>query len=775
MSAVQSVDPGRSPGHDESVVALARKLRLDNRLDEAEAALVALLAEEPPDHAGWMEHGACRRRRGDLDGALASFARAAAAMPANLATKVEMAATLRSLNRLPEAAEVLDAVLAADPRRTEALIERGHLARRQEDHAASLAAFEAAAANHPEHVGIGLEIARSLRLLGRLDEAAAKLNEISSLHPADLGILIEKGHVARRRGDHQGALEAFEKAGARDPSHDGIRQEIANSLVTLANEAWAGGDPEESRRLIERALTLHPKHVPALLTRAEQALKSADAEIAIRYARRAADANPRNLEALLLGARAATIVPDRVQALEFLGEAERRFGDRPETAASRIHVLRALGDNAAAGEAIAALGPLAHHESLWAEVVSWRIAAGDFKGAEEVLDALAPALRSGGQGAFFRGLIAEGRRDYPRAVTEYEKALALDPANGVWHAEAARAALLALDLDRARAWLQRSMKLNAASTVARGESLNPSQHHTGQLIDEFALDRDLLARLAAVPAAPEAERLAALKAIMRDSPDNTAAAIMLLLTLRRSGALAGTSADGDTPIPRRVAQFWDRHDPPADIRRLMASWNGEEGFDYHLFDERTAEAFLRRNFDRDVVRAFRRGSHPAQRADIFRLAWLAKEGGLYADADDRRLAPFAALVADGASLIAYQENYGTIANNFLAAIPGHPVIVRALALATTAINRGDKDFVWLSTGPGLITRAMAQVIAEDEDDGAAQGLLVRELHEMRQRVEIHCPVDYKSTAAHWSKAVFARLKPRARRTKRSAAKGDAGA
>ena len=263
------------------------------------------------------------------------------------------------------------------------------------------------------------------------------------------------------------------------------------------------------------------------------------------------------------------------------------------------------------------------------------------------------------------------------------------------------------------------------------------------------------------------ERLPALKVLVRDNSDSTAAATMLLLDLQRSGALAGTGNGIATGIPHRVAQFWDRRDPPADIRRLMASWNGEEGFEYHLFDERTAEAFLRRNFDRDVARAFRRGSHPAQRADLFRLAWLAKEGGLYADADDRRLAPFAALLADGADFIAYQENYGSIANNFLAAVPGHPVILRALALAATALNRGDKDFVWLATGPGLMTRAMAQVVAEKDGEEATRGILVRELHAMRPLIEIHCPVDYKSTSAHWSKAVFARLKPRADRARKA--------
>jgi tetratricopeptide (TPR) repeat protein len=767
MSALQTAAPEQAADHGAAIVALARKLRLDDRLDEAEETLKALLIDEASDHAGWLEHGACRRRRGDLDGALASFSRAAAAMPAHLGTKVEIASTLRALNRLPEASEVLDAVLEADPRRTEALIERGHLARRQEDNAAALAAFEAAGRNHPDHLGIGLETVRSLRQLGRLDEAATKLEELSRQHPSDLGILIEQGHVARRRGDDEGALAAFTAAGALAPVHEGIRQEIASTLVALAAAAWNAGDPARSRALLDEALTRQPTHAAGLLTRAEQALKADDPETAIRYARRAADAHPRHLEALLLGARAASAIPDRRRALQFLDEAEERFGVRAEVLASRVHVLRALGDNAGAGEVIARVGEFATHPALWAEIVSWRIAAGDFDGAAEILDRLPRSLNATAHATFFRAAIAEARRDYDTAIASYEKALSHEPENGTWHAEAARAALLVLHIDGARGHLQKAMQLNAAASISRGQSLNPSQHHTGQLIDEFALDREALGELQAAKALGPSERVAVLKDIVRRHPDNTAAATMLLLDLQRSGRLRARNDDRQSPIPRRIAQFWDRPDPPADVLSLMASWNGEAGFTYHLFDERTAETFLRRNAGRDVARAFRRAGHAAQRADIFRLAWLAKEGGLYADADDRRLAPLADLVPDGAGLVAYQENYGSIANNFLAAMPGHPVIVRALDLATIALNRGDKDFVWLSTGPGLMTRAMAQVLAEDEDGAVSSGILVRELHEMRRLVEIHCPVDYKSTRAHWSRAVFARLKPRATRRESS--------
>ena len=76
-------------------------------------------------------------------------------------------------------------------------------------------------------------------------------------------------------------------------------------------------------------------------------------------------------------------------------------------------------------------------------------------------------------------------------------------------------------------------------------------------------------------------------------------------------------------------------------------------------------------------------------------------------ADDRCIAPIATLDPGGRALIVYQEDLGSIGNNFIGARPGHPVIQRALSNGAAAINRGDSDILWLSTGPGLLTRSFA--------------------------------------------------------------------
>jgi hypothetical protein len=119
---------------------------------------------------------------------------------------------------------------------------------------------------------------------------------------------------------------------------------------------------------------------------------------------------------------------------------------------------------------------------------------------------------------------------------------------------------------------------------------------------------------------------------------------------------------------------------------------------------------------------------------------------------------FEDLHVPGARLLLYQEDFGTIGNNVIGAVPGHPVIGRALRLAVEAINRGDKDILWLSTGPGLLTRAFAASLADlgREPLAALGDTVVLEHGELQRTVSIHCLVGYKNTERHWSRTAFGR-------------------
>jgi hypothetical protein len=319
--------------------------------------------------------------------------------------------------------------------------------------------------------------------------------------------------------------------------------------------------------------------------------------------------------------------------------------------------------------------------------------------------------------------------------------------------------LLSADTDAARTALVRSVELDRAARQAKGQSINISQHHVGQMLNEFVLDKAVLTRVQAAVAGPVEHRIAALRDIVRAAPDQTAPALMLLLAARQAGLFdrppQSGPALGHPAIPRVIAQYWTDAAPPEDVAALMASWQAvSPGFDYRRFDDESAAAFIAEHHDAGVLEAFRRAGEPAQRADLFRLAFLAHAGGVYVDADDLCLAPITDWAPDAAELVLYQENYATVGNNVIAAAPGHPLIAHALDLAVQALRRGDSDVVWLATGPGLLTRALADLAAADETWLTKPTVHVLELWEMQRVVGMHSPARYKSTPAHWSRAAF---------------------
>jgi hypothetical protein len=86
------------------------------------------------------------------------------------------------------------------------------------------------------------------------------------------------------------------------------------------------------------------------------------------------------------------------------------------------------------------------------------------------------------------------------------------------------------------------------------------------------------------------------------------------------------------------------------------------------------------------------------------------------------------------------------------------VIVRALQNAVTAVNRGDADVLWLSTGPGALSRAFAQVFAERTADSAAllDNCYLLDHNELLRVCHVHSRAAYKTTASHWSNTAFGR-------------------
>lgn len=225
------------------------------------------------------------------------------------------------------------------------------------------------------------------------------------------------------------------------------------------------------------------------------------------------------------------------------------------------------------------------------------------------------------------------------AIEHYTEALSLQPNAPQVHAELARIHLLSLDLDKSKAHLKKSMMHQRWTRVIQGQSSNKSQSQIGRILDDFCIEKDGLAELKKVSAIPARTRIPHICDIIRHYPGYTAAASQLLLAIRQDGWIDRRPSGGN-PIPRTIVQYWDDEAIPADLRCLSETWTRQNPEHRHLkFNNASALKFLTERYSTDVTSAYLRAREPAQKADIFRLAYLYAEGGYYADMDDRCLLP----------------------------------------------------------------------------------------------------------------------------------------
>jgi tetratricopeptide (TPR) repeat protein len=247
----------------------ARELRALQRFDDAESIVDSLLAIAPAHFGAGVGHGHLRRCRGDRDGAAVAFAAAVTIDPHHLSISVELARDLRALGRLDQAEFVLENALVTEPNLLGPLIERGHICRTRNDHTGAARAFAAAFAITPDQAGLTLELVREQRILDRLDEAEAILNGLLTSDPQQIGALIERGHLNRKRGDHGGAAAAYEAAAAVNPQHVDVKLELARELRALNRF-------DAAETTLGSLLAIAPGHIVALVERGHLRRKRGD-------------------------------------------------------------------------------------------------------------------------------------------------------------------------------------------------------------------------------------------------------------------------------------------------------------------------------------------------------------------------------------------------------------------------------------------------------------------------------------------------------------------
>lgn len=182
-------------------------------------------------------------------------------------------------------------------------------------------------------------------------------------------------------------------------------------------------------------------------------------------------------------------------------------------------------------------------------------------------------------------------------------------------------------------------------------------------------------------------------------------------------------------VPRILSQTWITHDLPQRAQALRARWARlNPGLDMRLYDDAGARAVMAQ------VLPGRLASYDAMpfgvmRADVFRLAVLLRDGGVYVDIDmrpERRLPDDLFLRPCSLSVEARltrrrQRELGyarplQIANCILAARPGHPFLRAALERAFALLDASpepSRERIEDITGPRMLTRLLQDMAPAD--------------------------------------------------------------
>ena len=663
---------------------------------------------------------------------------------------------LRSKGRDAEADALLEDILSENPRHGPTLIE---LARLRVDvglfsKAKHLLAETRASTGLPRDALI--ELAR-LQICDREYEAATdSLAEATRDGNLTVDALHLAAYLEERRGNIDRALEMAREGLRKHPGHVPFESMLWRCTSMSAShvdaevlcEAYAARPDcsaeglleaakfmrmlalwDKSLALLDRVEARNPRHPAVALERAQCLIDRRDPLNASMALREFARNSPGHRWAEILQAQCEANLGDARSALDRLNHLDPKFATHAAPTQIRAECLLMIGDLDVAEEQLDLLSDTDPETRAWA------------------------GLRKADL-ALSRGLAAE-------ALAGIEKAVALDPDNMLLNQRHSMIRLLNGDFDGARDSNIAYVETRYASDVTKLLSRKERSSVHGRILNEFRLIGEDLPIAGYFSVRNPRRALPELRRLIEGHEDSTPAALAMLALMCRAGLVTETPPPAvarTAPIPRRIFQYWDEPEPPEQVVWLMEE-NARRApdFEFRRFDRREGVGYLREKGEEDVVTSFRQAPNATARADILRLALLWHEGGIYLDADDRIVGSLDDLLPAGTDFVGYQDEYMCVANNFLAASAGHPVIRNALDSAVLAYFDYLTDELWLASGPGAITRAIAHRGTSPEG-GLAPGIWIMPSYRLRPVVAAHVDLNYKATDSHWVKDLTSRRK-----------------
>ncbi|MFK7944069.1 MAG: glycosyltransferase family 32 protein [Paracoccaceae bacterium] len=208
-------------------------------------------------------------------------------------------------------------------------------------------------------------------------------------------------------------------------------------------------------------------------------------------------------------------------------------------------------------------------------------------------------------------------------------------------------------------------------------------------------------------------------------------------------------APAETAPGPAIFQYWDTPEVPDDVADAMLGWRALAGDAYQLMDVEGARSFLRAEYGATELRAFDACLHPAIQSDLIRMAWLARHGGLYMDADATIRPGFPALwsaMSDRTAVWFYSHAAkGHFPNGVISAPADSPLMRACLAETCRRILDDPQGHVYALGGPGMLT----DMLLAADVAGTLGDVAVMTTDQVRTQVMTQIDAAYKSDARSW--------------------------
>lgn len=680
------------------------------------------------------------RHQGRRELALSVFQEALLLQADHFQVQLEIANEYRDTGDLIQALALFSSLEINYPDNFYVILQKAYLYR-YSDRTQALCYFQKAAVLNNTNLQVKLAIIEEYRDAGLFDNALSYLETFAQNYCHNIYIPLAKAYIYRNQGKHQLALNCFQDVIALDNTQ-------LDYLLALAIEQFSLGQINNAINSVTQLLKQQPEHLAALI-QLGQWLNSANCKAqALSFFQKALLLHPYQVQAYLTTAQSLFDLGKTQESFLLLTKATENCGEKFEIYALKANLLWLAKEITAAITTLeCALQLFADNYYLKLQLIQYLVELGFFNKAILLMNQLPlDSLDKRLQVKLLHAKIAEKQWLIPKAMALYEQLLIESPHYLEAHHALRRLALLTLNVAKAKNHALIITEQSLGVQKINGQQGRAHFHdHLAQLTDEYVLNQDTLNQLETALTLLPQPRLQQLAAIVTNEQHATSAAVTFLSQLRQQYYF-------NCGIPKRIFQYWDKLKPPAEVLTFTQSWlQHNPDYEYQLFNEQTAREFLRSHYSSQVFTAYCLASHAAQKADLLRLALLVEYGGIYADADDICLKPLSLLITKQTELLLYQEEYGTVGNNFIAVCAKHPVLKIALDYAIEALLKGDKDSIWLSTGPAMLSRALALYLAEQWAVKTPNELniVIITREQLMAVVGIHAQLPYKATDDSW--------------------------